>query len=48
MFEKLLQKLINDLLGEYVEEIDQNKLNVGFWSGVVEITEVKLKKALFK
>lgn len=35
MFEKLLQKLLKEVAGEFIEGIDLNKLNIDIWSGTV-------------
>lgn len=33
MFEKILESLLNRLLGKYFEGFDASNLNVGLWSG---------------
>lgn len=43
MFEKLLQKIIQDVVGEFIDGIDLKKLNIGIWSGTVDIFNVSLK-----
>ena len=35
MLEKLLQKIINDFLGDYIEEIDDKKVKIAYWSGTI-------------
>ena len=47
MFEKLLERILNDIIGNFVEGIDANKLNIGIWSGKIEIQNIKVKKKLF-
>lgn len=46
MFEKLLEKILKDVLGEFIDGIDTKKLNIGIWSGSVEIVNVSLKPKL--
>ena len=46
MFEKLLEKILKDVLGEFIDGIDTKKLNIGVWSGSVEIVNVSLKPKL--
>lgn len=48
MFEKYLEKLLKETIGEFVEEIDSKELSVGLWSGKVDIKSLKLKKNLFR
>lgn len=33
VFESIVKELLNRYLGEYVENLDANQLNVGIWSG---------------
>jgi vacuolar protein sorting-associated protein 13A/C len=44
MFEKILGRLLNQLLVEYVEGFDSNNLNLSLWTGEVNIENVRLKK----
>jgi vacuolar protein sorting-associated protein 13A/C len=48
MFEKYLERLLKENLGDFIEEIDSKELNVGLWSGKVDIKNVRLKKHLFQ
>jgi vacuolar protein sorting-associated protein 13A/C len=41
-----LQRLLNNLLGEYLEGFDSKNLSVGLWSGEVLIQNVRVKKSL--
>lgn len=34
VFESIVKELLNRYLGEYVENLDANQLNVGIWSGM--------------
>ena len=44
MFEKIVEKLLNKILGEYIEDFSSENLKIGLWSGAVEINNVRLKK----
>ena len=48
MFEKLVERLLNQFLGEYVEDFKSDNLSIGLWSGAVEIKNVRLKKEIIK
>jgi vacuolar protein sorting-associated protein 13A/C len=43
-----LEKILKDLLGEYIEEIDSKELSVGIWSGKISIKNLKLKKNILQ
>ena len=40
----LVSKLVNQFLGEYVDNLDGNNLNVGLMSGEVTLENLTLKK----
>lgn len=43
MFEGIVASLLNRYLGKYVEEFDLENLNVGIFSGNVQLQNLKLK-----
>ncbi|CAD8204171.1 unnamed protein product [Paramecium pentaurelia] len=47
MFEKLIENLLQSILGEYIEGLDQQSLKVGIWSGEAKIENLKLKSDAF-
>lgn len=47
MFEKYLEKILKELLGEFIEEVDARELTVGVWSGKVDIKSLKFKRDVF-
>ena len=47
MFEGLAESLLKALLGEYVENVDPQKLSVSIWSGQVSLRDLRLKSNLF-
>jgi vacuolar protein sorting-associated protein 13A/C len=47
MFQGLLENLLQRVIGEYVEAIDPKKLNMSVYSGVVDLTDLNLKKNIF-
>ncbi|GJQ74448.1 hypothetical protein Trydic_g21318 [Trypoxylus dichotomus] len=49
MLEGAVARLLNQLLGKYVVDLDTENLNVGIFSGQVQLTDLKLKpEALFE
>ncbi|XP_047508917.1 vacuolar protein sorting-associated protein 13A-like isoform X2 [Pieris napi] len=49
MFEGAVAGILNRLLGKYVQDLDTENLNVGIFSGNVNLTELKLKpEALYE
>jgi vacuolar protein sorting-associated protein 13A/C len=46
MFEALLEKLLERILGEYVEGISKDQMKVGIWSGNVDISYLRLKSSI--
>lgn len=43
MFEGVVATLLNRYLGKYIQDLDTENLNVGIFSGDVQLTELKLK-----
>jgi len=43
MFERLLEKVLLNVLGPYIEGIDRNNFKLGLWKGKVSISQVALK-----
>ncbi|KAG1650405.1 Vacuolar protein sorting-associated protein 13C [Nymphon striatum] len=49
MFEGVVASILNKYLGKYVQNLDTENLNLGIFSGTVELTELKLKpEALYE
>lgn len=48
MFEALVEKLLNKILGEFVESFSADNLSIGIWSGEVILKNVILKKSIIK
>ncbi|CAK64571.1 unnamed protein product (macronuclear) [Paramecium tetraurelia] len=47
MFEKIIENLLQSILGEYIEGLDQQSLKVGLWSGDAKIENLRLKPEAF-
>ena len=47
MFERLLEMLLKQVLGKYVENLDSQKLSVSIWSGLIHLNDLKLRKDIF-
>ncbi|XP_057669487.1 intermembrane lipid transfer protein Vps13 isoform X2 [Diorhabda carinulata] len=45
VFQSVLSYVLNKYLGEFVENLDENQLNVGIWGGDVELKDLVLKPA---
>lgn len=43
MLEGAVARVLNQLLGKYVVDLDTENLNVGIFSGQVQLTDLKLK-----
>jgi len=43
MFESILERVLNDTLGEFLDGLDRNKLSVSIWSGDINIQDLKFK-----
>ena len=48
MFEKILENILKNYLGTFINDLDQNHLSIGVWSGDVIIENVSLKEEIFK
>ncbi|XP_057653630.1 intermembrane lipid transfer protein VPS13A-like [Diorhabda carinulata] len=49
MLEGAVARLLNQILGKYVVDLDTENLNVGIFSGLVQLTDLKLKpEALYE
>jgi vacuolar protein sorting-associated protein 13A/C len=49
MLEGIVEKILQKVLGEYLDGFNSSNLNIGIWSGEVVIQNVRLKKpALLK
>lgn len=44
MFESVVATLLNRFLGSYIENFDTKQLNIGIWSGDVQLHDLRLKK----
>ena len=44
MFEQFLIDLLNKILGDYVDNLQTNQLNLGVWSGDVVLRDLRLKR----
>lgn len=49
MFEGIAAFLLNKYLGKYIDDLDSEQLNIGIFSGTVQLTELKFKpEALYE
>jgi vacuolar protein sorting-associated protein 13A/C len=48
MFEALVERLLNKILGEYIEEFSVENLKIGIWSGEVVLKNIALKKSVIR
>lgn len=44
----MLENIIKEYIGEYVEDLDQNNLRMSVFNGLIDLTNLKLKKDLFR
>ncbi|ANZ74777.1 BA75_01327T0 [Komagataella pastoris] len=44
MLESLAANILNRFIGAYIENFDNNKLNIGIWSGDVKLRDLRLRK----
>ena len=42
MFEALIERLILSYFGDYIENLDRNKLSLGLWSGSLTLEDIKI------
>jgi vacuolar protein sorting-associated protein 13A/C len=47
MFESLITQVLNKVLGDFIENVDPNQLNISIMNGDVKLTNMKLKASLF-
>ena len=47
MFETLITTVLNKVLGDFIENIDPQQLNISIMNGDVYLTNMKLKSTLF-
>lgn len=47
MFESIVSSILNKYLGVYVTNFDSKLLNIGIWSGNVELKNLFLKGSAF-
>jgi hypothetical protein len=47
MLESILKSILDKTLGQYIEGLKKEDLEVSFWSGDVELNNVKIKKDIF-
>lgn len=47
MFEKLITKVLNKVLGDFIENIDSNQLDISLLRGDVLLENMKLRSDLF-
>ena len=45
MFEGLIERLILAYFGEYIENLDKNKLSLGLWSGILNLEDITIKSS---
>lgn len=45
MFEGILERILQKVVGEYLDGFNANNLNVGIWAGEIVIQGVRLKKS---
>ena len=43
MFEGLIERLILSYFGDYIENLDRNKLTIGLWSGSLELEDIMIR-----
>lgn len=48
MFEALVERLLNKILGEYVENFSAENLKIGIWSGEVVLKNIALKRSIIR
>ncbi len=45
MFEGLIERLILAYFGDYIENLDKNKLSLGLWSGILNLEDITIKSS---
>ncbi|KAJ1502803.1 hypothetical protein HMI55_002738 [Coelomomyces lativittatus] len=44
MFEQVVANILNNVLGDYIDNLETNQLNIGIWAGDVVLKNLNLKK----
>jgi vacuolar protein sorting-associated protein 13A/C len=39
MFEQVVANLLNRVLGDYIDNLETNQLNIGIWAGMMGVLE---------
>ena len=47
MFEGLIENLLKSILGQYIENVDSQKLSVSIWNGQISLSDLKIKDNIF-
>ena len=47
MFEALITKVLNKVLGDFIENIDSRQLDISLFKGNINLTNMKLRPDLF-
>ena len=47
MFESILESVLNNVLGEYIQNLNRDDLSVSIWGGDIELNDVMLRTDLF-
>lgn len=48
MFEGILESILNKILGQYIQDLNKQDLNISVWSGDLKLQNVKLRPDIFK
>lgn len=48
MFEKLLERILERILGQYVDGLSKDQMKIGIWSGNVDISNLRLKQSIIQ
>jgi hypothetical protein len=48
MFEALVERLLNQTLGEFIENFSAENLSIGIWSGEVILKNIEFRKDVMK
>jgi vacuolar protein sorting-associated protein 13A/C len=47
MLEKLISSVLNQVLGNFIENLDADQLNISLWSSTVKLENLQIKPTLF-
>lgn len=47
MLEKLISSVLNRVLGNFIENLDADQLNISLWSSTVKLENLQIKPTLF-